>query len=224
MRDLAELDKLPHAVRSLIVQAHTGAIDRIQPISTSRPGLALHVHGAQQDVFLRATPLASPDLPLYKRERSASLSLPLDAPAPRLLWTTAADGWMLLAYELINDNADHVYLSPDPKAVDVPLVLDTVQRLGEILTPCPDERARSVVDLVTSMWATANRMLSKAPTRLRGRDLFMSALQRFDLDALQGDTLLHGNLSPRHLRIKDQLVYAVDWGRANLKPQARGLA
>ncbi|MEO3891294.1 hypothetical protein [Nonomuraea sp. B5E05] len=108
MRDLAELDKLPHAVRSLIVQAHTGAIDRIQPISTSRPGLALHVHGAQQDVFLRATPLASPDLPLYKRERSASLSLPLDAPAPRLLWTTAADGWMLLAYELINDNADHV--------------------------------------------------------------------------------------------------------------------
>ncbi|MFC5833176.1 hypothetical protein [Nonomuraea insulae] len=214
MSDFPELDRLPYTVRDRILQGHTGPIERIQSISTSRPGLALHLHSAHQAVFLRATPLRSPDLPLYKRERSASLSLPLDAPAPRLLWNTATEGWMLLAYELINDNADHAFLAPVRESLDVSLVLDAVQRLGKVLTPCPDERARPVVDLVTSMWMMANRVLNQTPTQLRGRGLFESALHRFDPSALQGDTLLHGNLSPRHLRIKDRLVYAVDWSQA----------
>ncbi|KAB8192536.1 hypothetical protein FH608_023810 [Nonomuraea phyllanthi] len=214
MSDFPELARLPYTIRQLIVKGPTGPIDRIQPVSTSRHGLALHVYGTRQAVFLRATPMRSPELLLYKRERSASLSLPLDAPAPRLLWTTAVDGWLVLAYELINDNADHAFLSPDPESLDVPLVLDAVQRLGKVLTPGTDERARPVFDLVTSMWAMANHMLNKAPTVLRGRDLFEDALHGFDLEALQGDTLLHGNLSPRHLRIKDGQVYAVDWSQA----------
>ncbi|GAA3695283.1 hypothetical protein GCM10022224_071080 [Nonomuraea antimicrobica] len=214
MSDFAALQELPGSVRDLIVQGHTGPINRVQPVGTCRSGLALHVHGAYQEVFLRATALSSPDLPLFRRERSASLSLPLDTPAPRLLWNTEVDGWLLLAYELINDNADHVYLSPDPESMDVPLVLDAVQRLGKMLTPCPDERARPLADLIVSMWTMASHMLNKTPTLLRGRDLFETALQDFDPESLHGDTLLHGNLGTRHLRIKEGLVYAVDWSQA----------
>ncbi|MEV1174851.1 hypothetical protein [Nonomuraea sp. NPDC049784] len=211
MNDLSAWETLPFPVRNHIVQGHTGQIHKFQTVSTSRHGLALHLHGTSQSVFLRATPLRSPDLQLYRREQSATLHLPEDAPAPRLLWHTTVYSWLLLAYELINDNADHVFLSPD--SVNVPLVLDAVQRLGKMLTPCPDG-ARPVTELVTNMQAMAEHMLGKAPTRLPGRDLLEAALQQLDPDALQGDTLLHGNLAPRHLRIKDQFVYAVDWSQA----------
>ncbi|MEQ4723749.1 hypothetical protein [Nonomuraea sp. B19D2] len=211
MNDLLDLEKLPSTVRNAIVQGHTGPIRRALHVSSSRTGVTLNLYGTHQNVFLRATPLRSPDLPLYKRERWATLNLPLDAPAPRLLWNTTADRWLLLAFELINDHAASAFLAPDSD--DVPFVLDAVQRLGKTLTPCPDG-ARQVTELVAGLWAMGQRMLDKPPTRLRGRDLFETALQGFAPEALQGDTLLHGNLAPWHLRIKDHLVYAVDWSQA----------
>ncbi|MGV9383587.1 hypothetical protein ACWDRB_47775 [Nonomuraea sp. NPDC003707] len=215
MNDLSEWGRIPSSVRSVIVQGHTGPVRKVVAIGNSRRGVYLRLYGTEQDVFLKATPLRNPNTLLYKRERWASLHLPLDAPAPRLQWATAADGWLVLAWELINDHAEHAYLAPN--SLDVPLVLDAMERLGKMLTPSPEE-ARPVVERVTDLRTMARRALDDQVTPLPDRNLFDAALHKFTPDALQGDTLVHGNLTPRHLRIKDDLVYAVDWSQAARGP------
>ncbi|MFI7643381.1 hypothetical protein [Nonomuraea sp. NPDC049400] len=209
MNDHVEWERIPSSIRDAVIQGHTGPIRKVQSIASPRPGATLRVYGEKQDMFLKAIPLTDNTRQLYERERWAGLNLPPDAPVPRMVWNAIIERWLVLAWELINDHAEHAYLAPD--STDAELVLEAMQRLGKL--PCPDG-ARPVADLVTELRTRADAMLDLPPTELRGRDLYMTALESFDAEALDGQALLHGDLSPWHLRIKDDAVHVVDWSQA----------
>ncbi|WP_431929921.1 hypothetical protein [Nonomuraea jabiensis] len=210
MNDLVEWGRIPTPIRNAVVQGQTGPIRKVRRIASPRPGVTMRVYGERQHVFLKAIPLTDETVPLYERERWAGLHLPADAPAPRMVWNAIIDGWLVLAWELVNGDAEHAYLAPGSRHAE--LVLEAMQRLSKL--PCPDD-ARPVADFITELRKSGAVMLDLPPGELRGRDLFMAALDGFDVEALDGEALLHGDLSPWHLRIvKDDDVRVVDWSQA----------
>ncbi|MEV1178310.1 phosphotransferase [Nonomuraea sp. NPDC049784] len=214
MTDRLNWPDLPQKVRAAI-EEQTGPAVRVEAVTSGRPGLAVRLYTERDEAFVKAIPLSDPAVSLIQRERWASLHLPLSAPVPRMTGDIIFGGWQVVMWELINDNADHAYMGPGSS--DIPLVVDGLERLGKLLTPCPS-RARPAVERVSSLWAKA-RFVLKRPV-LYDRELYKMVLAGFQPSMLQGDPLLHGdqllhgNLTPGHLRIKDGLLYVVDWSEA----------
>ncbi|MGW0590954.1 phosphotransferase family protein [Streptosporangium sp. NPDC002607] len=169
------------------------------------PGLAARLHTEDGGtVFLKAVPTAGPAASLYERERRAGTVLPPGLPPPAV--QRRGGGGIVLLHEYVDGrDAD---LSPG--SPDVPLVLDTLVVLNEALTPCPGGVPEVAVNIAGLQAKAASLLAGELPDRA----VYETALDRFDPDALEGDTLLHYDLHPGNFRIDDGRAYVIDWAFA----------
>ncbi|MEV0379832.1 hypothetical protein [Nonomuraea sp. NPDC050643] len=210
-------DVPPHVRDAIVAQIGPVQDDDVQSIPGQPGEFAARMYGRDDDVFVKTLPMSSPHAYLHQRERWAArhmASVAPSAPVPRMLWameaaSLSAPPYHLSAWELINDHARRADLSR--WSADVPIVLEAVTELGKLLTPCPPG-APSIVQRLAGLVARA-RIMRSSP-ELRGSDLYTKALNGFIIDRLRGTSLLHANLSPRHLLIKDGGGSVVGWGEA----------
>ncbi|WP_433367886.1 phosphotransferase family protein [Streptosporangium sp. CA-115845] len=200
-------DDLPSNVRAT-VEEQVGQVLKVEPVTKGlMPGLAARLHTENGGtVFLKAVSTVSPAASLYERERRVGAVLPPGLPAPRLRWSGEVEGWIVLLHEYVDGrDAD---LSPG--SPDVPLVLDTLVVLNEALTPCPGEVPEVAVNLAGLQAKAASLLAGDLPDR----SMYETALAKFSLDVLDGDTLLHYDLHPGNFRIDDGKTYVIDWAFA----------
>ncbi|MGW3352639.1 hypothetical protein ACWDA3_55910 [Nonomuraea rubra] len=206
MNDRLDWEYLPQRVRD-VIEDRTGTVIKAESVIGRRPGVAARLYAEQDDVFVKAIPADSPAAEPYRREQWAGRHLPVPAPAPRSLWSLELDGWLVLAFELVNDYARHVDLRRD--CADLPFVLDAV---GSLAVERGAVSGPSAVEHFSSLYAKGRLVLDQPHVR----DLYLRAMDGFDVDRLGGSTLIHGDLGPRTLLIKDGSAYAVDWSTASL--------
>lgn len=199
------------------VEAAVGRVLKAETVEGGiMPGTAARLHlEDSSSVFLKAIHSTHPGAMLHRREAWAARALPEEVPAPRLLWRGDVAGWLMMAFEYVNDNARHADLSPG--SPDLPAVLDTIAGLGDMLTPSPDD-AIPVIDNIRPLLSKGRHLLDKPAGVLPDRDVFVAALERFDPGAVRGNTLLHYDLSAGNLLVGRQ-VHVLDWSFA-----ARGAA
>ncbi|MER7363259.1 hypothetical protein [Nonomuraea wenchangensis] len=205
---------LPPHVRDAIAE-QVGGTPKVHSVPAASGVFAARVYGCDE-VYLKATPTSSPYAHLHKRERWAARHLPASAPVPCKAWELDCSGgkssvWHVTAWDLINDYARPVDLQRASSS-DVPAVLDAVAELGKLLTPCPSG-ACTIVHRLNPLVAKAQVVLRMQPNAIFHRSLYDKALNGFVIDRLNGPTLLHSNLSARHLLIKGQVVSVVGWAQ-----------
>jgi len=200
------------------VEAAVGRVLKAETVEGGiMPGTAARLHlEDSSSVFLKAIHSTHPGAMLHRREAWAARALPEEVPAPRLLWRGDVAGWLLMAFEFVNDNSRTADLSPG--SPDLPAVLDTIAGLGEMLTPSPDD-AVPVIDNIRPLLSKGRHLLDKPAGVLSDRDVYVAALERFDPGMVRGDTLLHYDLSAGNLLVGHGRVWLLDWSFA-----ARGAA
>ncbi|WP_055477528.1 phosphotransferase family protein [Sphaerimonospora mesophila] len=171
-------------------------------------GVAARLHAQAGSLFLKAVPVRSPALHHYDREQQANLLLPEKVPAPRMLWSGHAAGWLMLLFEYVAGREADL----TPGSPDIPAVLDAVAGLGEALTPCPWQEAPSIEGKILGMRGYADKLL--ADPRDAGIGLCASALDLLDVEALTGDTLLHADLHAENVLITPTRARIIDWSLA----------
>ncbi|MFD0479857.1 hypothetical protein ACFQ0B_75750 [Nonomuraea thailandensis] len=190
-----------------VIEDRTGTVIKAETVIGRRPRCATRLYAKEDDVFIKAVPANSPAAEPYRREQWAARHLPVPAPAPRLLWSLEIDSWLVLAFELVNDYARHVDLRHDSD--DLPPVLDAVGWLAAERCALPGP---SAIEHFSGLYAKGRLMLDQPHVR----DLYLPALEGFDIDRLGGSTLIHGDLGPRTLLTKDTVIYGIDWSTASL--------
>ncbi|MBX6169395.1 MAG: phosphotransferase [Thermobispora bispora] len=171
-------------------------------------GVAACLRTASGAAFLKAVPLASPALPHYEREQHVNAAVSAHVPAPRLLWSERAGGWLLLLFEAVA-NGRPADLSPG--SADIPLVIETVAKLTDALTPSPCPNLPPVSEKIEGICRYADKILGSGCAD----ELLASAAGLLNLDAVAGDTLLHADLSEDNLLITNGGVRVVDWSLAS---------
>jgi len=164
------------------------------------PGVAAHLITASGGVFLKAIPLRSPALGHYEAERGVNTALPAGVPAPRLLWSGRAGGWLLLVFRHLA-GARHADLTPG--SPDIPRVLDTITGLAAALTPCPYPDAPDITGKISGMRRRALQL-----------GVGTAELQHLELGVLRGTTLLHADLHDGNLLVAGGRVHVIDWSLA----------
>ncbi|MYU25964.1 hypothetical protein [Streptomyces sp. SID8352] len=102
--------------------------------------------------------------------------------APPLLWDVDAEDWLVLGYEVVDGrSADFA-----PDSPDLPLVVDTLARIGRVPLPA---FAR---DWTESRW-----------------DRF--AVDGSEAELFRGDSLLYTDINPHNLLVQGRRAWAVDW-------------
>lgn len=166
-------------------------------------------------VFVKGVPASHPLIRNYHAEAYVSGALPEGTPAPLLLGTID-DEWFLLVFEDIDGR------QPDlrPESLDVAEVLDSVDAMRSMLTPCPLPGLPTVDAVYGPRLSGWSYLYGRPP-----HDLDPWARHNLDkLVAMEsawrpwagGDTMLHMDLRPDNLlcRSDDGRVMVVDWAQA----------
>ncbi|MFK3735674.1 hypothetical protein ACI2LJ_36020 [Streptomyces sp. NPDC088090] len=132
---------------------------------------------------MKATPADSVFGEMYRQEAAVTERL-AGAVGPRLLDVIDEEGWIVLVTDYIEGR--HPDLTPGSE--DVHHVLNAVDALADLLTPCP------LADIPP---ATSNLVLRTAPSHH---------------DVMEGGTLLHCDLRADNLIIANSRVHVIDWG------------
>jgi hypothetical protein len=187
-----------------------------QPCGFS-PGLAARVRTADgRRCFVKAVSEdANPDTPdLHRREAEVVAAIPVEAPVPRLLWTSDKDGWVALGFEDIDGHNPAQPWRND----ELRLVVDGLQRLHEVLTPSPI--ASTTADDGFATMINGWRELKESKAALD--DWSSRHLERLiDLEAktsalVSGRTLLNFDVRADNILIAGDRVYFVDWPWARI--------
>ncbi|MER5649679.1 hypothetical protein [Streptosporangium sp. NPDC002524] len=194
-------EDLPPTVREAVEQ-RIGPILKAESVGRDPGrGVAVRLHTEHDSVFFTALLDNDPDAPRYGRARWAGTvfaSLPPDLPVAKMLWSADAESWLLLIHEQLSGRSADL----TPGSPDIPLVTEAVATLNQMLTPCPArEEAPGIAENFPLIMSQAEEVLSGPIQDPKYRTLFKTALDGFTPQALDGDTLLHYNLSSRNLRI-----------------------
>ncbi|MFI7444920.1 phosphotransferase [Nonomuraea indica] len=210
-------EQLPDSVRDA-VQQHIAPVIKAETVPGGiMPGAAARLHlDGRLSVFLKAIRADSSAAELHRREQQANKVLPPLIPAPEMLWDGTVDGWLVTVFEFINDNSRHVDLSPG--SPDLPAVVETVNVLGRLLTPCPPALP-SMIENISPLMSKARHMLDKPAGELPDKEMFEAAVDGFDAGMLRGHTMVHYDLSAGNMLAAHGSIYVLDWSFA-----ARGAA
>lgn len=198
-------DDLPRGARAA-VESKCGAVLKAESASDGiMPGVAARLHTESGRVFVKAIPNHSRAVRLYVRERDANLALADGVPAPRMLWSGDAEGWMLLLFEFI-ERGRSADLSPT--SPDLPGVLDALSRLGRAGGPLPP--------VSVNLEVLREKAAALLAQNLDGPQwgMYADALDRLSWTALAGDALLHYDLHGGNLLTAGGRTYLIDWSFA----------
>lgn len=202
----AQWDDLPCEAKAAVEERCSTALKAESANAGIMPGLAarLHLH-AGGSVFVKAVREDHPAVRMYRREEKANRLLPADVPAPRMLWSGVTAGWLLMLFQFVENGR-----RPDlaPGSHDLPGVLETVGRLrgpGDGLPPV-SVNLRLLRD-------TATALLAEDLEGPRWR-MYADAIDGLDMDAFEGDRLLHYDLHAGNLLASGDAVYVLDWSFA----------
>jgi aminoglycoside phosphotransferase (APT) family kinase protein len=182
------------------------------------PGVSARVQTADgRRVFVKAVgPELNPDTPdIYRQEARVVASLPITAPAPRLLWTydEGDDGWVMLVFEDIDG-----WNPAEPwRSDELDRVLDTLVSLSASLTPSPIQAPSASETFATTIcgWQQLHKEPSDRLDSWSARYLpALAALESGAPEAVDGDTLLHFDIRADNILLTPSRVFVVDWPHA----------
>jgi len=187
------------------------------------PGLASILRFADgSSLFVKgAGPEINPDTPgIYRREAMIAPLLPESAPVPRIRWSLdeGEAGWIVLAFDVIVGRQPRIPWVEE----DIALVVDSICRLGDALTPSPI--SAEIVGGTDEQWGlhairrwprVQADFLDRADDWTRRNIDRLITLEAASPAACAGETLLQVDMRADNLLITGEGVVVVDW------PQAR---
>ena len=183
-----------------------GGITAVNPAGRGPAGCVTAAVGTEdgQHYFVKAVPEDSPAYPLHEREHIANAIKTLSLPAPGFAGARYAGGWLVLVFEyLAGRPAD---LSPGSR--DIRLVSGLLRKLSVIPAW---EGTPPVAEYVLGLQRQA-LPVRKLP--YADQVLYVTAADRFDIGALAGDTVIHGDLGPGSILVcEDGIARAVGWAQ-----------
>jgi len=208
-------DQLPASVRELVEDRCGAPVAEATSMGSGfTPGFASRLRLADgRRVFVKAADdeTRSAFADSYRLEAAKLTALPAEVPAPRLLWTHDADGWVVLA---LTDVAGHTPQRPWSSA-DLDAVLDALEAGARALTPAPagvhwPSFAEELGDLA-ALWDTAAR-LGRIPSWLVPHAGRCAELAKAAVPLLAGDTACHTDVREDNILIDAAgRVWICDW-------------
>ncbi len=174
--------------------------------------------------FVKAVGDINPDAPrLHRAEARIAAALPPETPAPRLLGSIDANGWVILAFEDVDGQ-----LPAQPWRDDqLGRVLAATTDLARRLTPAPIDAPPAATRFHTlgHAWRLLASDAASGADDLAGADPWVCdhladlvGLERGWADAVEGDTLAHGDVRADNILLTPDRVVFVDWPWACLAP------
>lgn len=199
---------LPAAARAA-VEGRTGPISSAAMLDHGMVAdLTCALDTATGRIFCKGVRADSRAAWFHDSEAEAAWCLPPGI-APPLLWEVRAAGWLLLGFEWVAGR--HPDLSPDSS--DLGLVLDTVAKAAERLTPCPpyDRKPLSERWSGRSLWLSLGDDPGLHPW-VREHLLLLADWEVRAPGLIDGDTLAHTDLNAENILLTaaDQ-ARIVDW-------------
>lgn len=190
------------------------------------PAVAARLLTADGDrVFAKVVAADSHTAPLHRREAAVTGALPARAPTPRLVWSAEVDAHVVL---LLSDVAGPMPRHPWSVG-DLGTALRTLDRLVELLTPCPFSDARPAERELLGDFGSWSRVAADPPARAalgpwtaRNTDRLVELCAAPAADGTAGDTLVHLDVRADNLLLTQESptgAVLVDWPWA-----ARGAA
>ncbi|HEX5200918.1 MAG TPA: hypothetical protein VFW27_13385 [Actinoplanes sp.] len=171
------------------VEARTGPVIEAQDLAA---GSAAHqvtnVTTAGGRVFVKGVGAGTRAAVVQSREAAINPHLPGGC-VPRLRWAIEGEGWLLHGYQHIPGR--HADLAP--RSVDLPLVIATLNTVNIALSPCPP--------LDVPVQRFADRWAGRIPAQL-----------------VDGDALIHTDLTARNLLLDGERAWLVDWAGPCIGP------
>ncbi|MFD9887977.1 phosphotransferase family protein [Amycolatopsis sp. NPDC059027] len=204
-------EELPDAVRRA-VENESGAVLSAVPPSAGRNSDFLATLQTERGFFFIKGALAgTKKARMQQVEASVNTFLPHTV-APRLLWEVKAGGWNVLGFE--HTSGRHADLTPG--SADLPMVADTLATLVSTLGRCPIDLPHAAQQWKwMSPW---RRLADSAPDKLDAWDrknvAELVTLEYQAMDAMRGDSLVHGDMHPLNILVADR-VRIIDWAWAS---------
>lgn len=147
---------------------------------------------------------------IYRAEARIAAALPPSAPAPRLLTSFEAGGWVVLVFE----DVDGRHPATPWRRDELDLVLAAVRRMSVELTPAP-VAAPAAAEAFAESFTGWRSLLGEDttgldPWALRHLDE-LAGLESGWAEAAAGDTLLHADLRADNILLAGGRVHVVDW-------------
>lgn len=213
---------IPSATRGrLEALLGSSVVSAISQPSGFSPGVAARLRLADgRHLFVKAaSPTPNPGTPdIYRREARIVKTLPINAPAPRLLnsYDEGEGGWVVLFFEEIAGQ----HPAQPWQMAELDRVLQALDALSLSLTPSP--LTPPLVSRASEEFATRlcgwQRLASEMPSHLERLDPWSQRhLQKLiELEALApaavaGETLLHFDIRADNLLLTEDRVWFVDW-------------
>nr|WP_240044421.1 phosphotransferase [Nocardioides albidus] len=137
----------------------------------------------------------------YREEARKLAVLPVDAPAPRLLWTEDVADWFLLATEYVEARAPHRPWTEDDLAASSAMTV----ALAAALTPAPAPALGRAVDEFATWPALWERVAHPRAAELR-------ALAEQYAEVVAGDTVVHTDVRDDNILLRpDGTALLCDW-------------
>lgn len=212
--------ELPEAVRAGVEEVLGAAVVEARSQAGGfSPGSADRVVTADgRRAFVKAVGSAvNADSPgIHRREVRVTGALPAAAPAPRLLGSYDDGDWVALVLEDVEGRQPQVPWRRD----DLDRVVPALEGMSRALAGVPLADVPRLDDEVAEDFTAWDRLADEPPPDLdpwAARHLDgLAALGRRSVQALAGDTLVHGDLRADNLLLASGRVVVVDWPWASL--------
>ncbi|WP_214408616.1 phosphotransferase family protein [Sphaerisporangium fuscum] len=211
---------VPEPIRRTF-ERHLGApvVEAVTQPGGFSPGAAVRLRLADgRRAFAKAVgPEPNPlSADIYRSEMRIAAALPVDVPAPRLLASLDSGGWVAMLFE----DVDGLPPANPWRTDELRRVLNALTQLADTLTPCPIA-APTAEQSCGDQFQGWRRLVAARDTGaddLAGLDAWaarhLDALADLEVlwpSAIEGNSLLHGDIRADNLLLTTDEVMVVDW-------------